>query len=195
MAGLCAICEAQPAKYKCPVDGVSTCSLACSKTHKGATCAVTTAASPSPERSSSLAAAATVSVADADPAAAAQGLNTEKTPPAEEFPDFHRLASSRELQELFKRSPSLRDGLQGIYQLSLEENWMETIRARESNRGRYKGPQTRHLGRWTEEKGFKRGLGKVKKIRNNNDRSNTFDQVAFGEFCRLVLGQQPLSHD
>lgn len=175
-------------------DGQSRCSLACSKSHKGTTCAVTTAAPPSPEGSSSLAAAATVSVTDAD-VPAQQRQPSEQTPPAEEYPDFQRLASSPELQDLFKRSPSLRDSLQSIYALTLEENWMETIRARENNRGRNRGPQTRRLGRWTEDKGFKRGLGKIKKIRNNDNRHDTIDLAVFGEFCRLVLGQQPLSHD
>ncbi|KAI5296359.1 hypothetical protein KEM52_003590 [Ascosphaera acerosa] len=185
-AGTCSVCKERSAKYKCPVDGVATCSVACIKRHKGTDCAPSTA-----DATDSGSTTAETTAVLSQTAKATSGTQS----PTGEVPDLATLAASQELQALFKKSPSLRSGLRSIYELTLEENWVESTRVRDFSRRGHRGRgglQMRRLGRWTDEKGFKRGLGKVKKITSGEDRYHSMDEAAFGEFVRLALGGQAL---
>lgn len=102
-------------------------------------------------------------------------------------------ASSPELKDLFERYPSLRDELREIYKATLEEEWIEVQthgnRHRSFNRGKG-GPRNR--GPWTREKGFNRGLGKVRKFRERCEEGLETGKAAEGlmRFMKLVNGEQ-----
>ncbi|RHZ44014.1 uncharacterized protein CDV56_102876 [Aspergillus thermomutatus] len=76
------------------------------------------------------------------------------------------LASSPQIKDLLAQNPQLCDCLRDIYKITLEEEWIEqgpAGRSRPYHRGR--GGGYRNRGSWTREKGFNRGLGKVRKLR------------------------------
>ncbi|KMU77665.1 hypothetical protein CISG_01422 [Coccidioides immitis RMSCC 3703] len=115
---------------------------------------------------------------------------------------FAQLGKSQGLQELFNQHPTLRSRLRDIHRITLEEEWIEmgrSIQSRSRGRGRdgY-GQRSMNRGPWTVEKGFKRGLGRVRKWRESCEAgSGGADGAAFMRFIALVLGEdgaQPNRH-
>ena len=105
------------------------------------------------------------------------------------------IAGSSELQELLSRYPQLRSQLQEIYQATQEEEWQEwytpPTRGRPYGRGG-RGPSRRSRGSWTAEKGFNRGLGKVRKLRQDCEggMETGVKAEAFMEFLAVVNKDQ-----
>ncbi|EFW14807.1 conserved hypothetical protein [Coccidioides posadasii str. Silveira] len=103
---------------------------------------------------------------------------------------FAQLGKSQELQELFNQHPTLRSRLRDIHRITLEEEWIEmgrSIQSRSRGRGRdgY-GQRPMNRGPWTIEKGFKRGLGRVRKWRESCEAgSGGADGAAFMRFIAL----------
>ncbi|KAM5431745.1 hypothetical protein MferCBS31731_007750 [Microsporum ferrugineum] len=211
MAVSCQVCSQEQAKYRCPACGVQSCSLACSKSHK-TTCSpvipdpVTSEdhlqggsdGNALPKYDSQLRPAEdiTAAVNNAQPTAVSGHGNTKE--------GFSSLESSPELQELWSRFPGFRSRLREIYNLTLEEEWVEEAKpdshgwGRGRGRGRGRGTHSsrgggRSRGPWTPEKGFNRGLGKVRKWREACDddsasrRATGADDEAFRRFIALVI--------
>ncbi|KAE8146145.1 HIT finger domain protein [Aspergillus avenaceus] len=108
--------------------------------------------------------------------------------------DPQALASSPQLKELFDRYHALRDELREIYKATLEEEWVETqIQRRPFGRGK---PIQRNRGPWTREKGFNRGLGKVRKLRERCEEGLETGKSAesYMQFRALVNPEQS-SHE
>ncbi|CAL5872994.1 uncharacterized protein PFLUO_LOCUS7263 [Penicillium psychrofluorescens] len=125
------------------------CSLACTQSHK-IYCAPKT--SPSHEEPPPL----TQSLSDAHGDTPSDQKKRMATPGA--------IAASPELKDLLQRCPQLRGQLQDTYQTTLEEEWVEWHPP--AGRGRSRGGSARRSrGPWTAEKGFNRGLGKVRQLR------------------------------
>ncbi|KAJ5308792.1 hypothetical protein PENANT_c013G05407 [Penicillium antarcticum] len=180
MPGSCEVCSSEPSKYRCPICELMSCSLACTQSHK-IYCAPK---APSNEESS-------------NPPEADQSQNgdikTENAPPAESKRPMNvaAVATSAEIKQLLEKHPELRSQLQEMYQATLEEEWVEwhTTPARGRGRGRGRGGSTRRSrGSWTSEKGFNRGLGKVRKLRQDCEEGTETGQVAeaFMRFMALV---------
>ena len=100
-------------------------------------------------------------------------VSTKESPPAADKEDFPLKSKSKELiQELFLQYPHLRGQLREIYQVTLQEAWIEDQDQPEDrygtgggySRGRRR-VMKKNRGPWTEEKGFRRGLGRVRKFR------------------------------
>lgn len=109
---------------------------------------------------------------------------------------FQNLESSQALKDLFTKFPALRSQLREIYKLTLEEEWVEMKhsnygRGRGRGRGGFSGRGGRSRGPWNEEKGFNRGLGKVRRLRetleSNNGPANGAEIEGFRQFAALVL--------
>ena len=100
--------------------------------------------------------------------------------------DLETLGSSRELGDLLRQFPELRAQLRDMYRATLEEAWESQA---PPQRGRGKGPRNR--GAWTHEKGFKRGLGKVRKYRQICEDGSVSgkDAEGFMRFVKLVNGE------
>ncbi|KAJ5341440.1 hypothetical protein N7541_010564 [Penicillium brevicompactum] len=101
-------------------------------------------------------------------------------------------ATSSEMKALLEQYPELRSQLQELYQSTLEEEWVESYTAPargRGGRGRGRGGMTsRSRGPWTAEKGFKRGLGRVRKVRQDGEEGKETGQTseAFMRFLALV---------
>ncbi|KAJ5157104.1 uncharacterized protein N7482_008204 [Penicillium canariense] len=213
MPGSCEVCSSEPSKYRCPTCALMryetrlaaaglylcklsnraalfSCSLACSQSHKiyCAPKATPTNEEPTDNSAAAAAAAATQSpLQNGDIAPdAARDMATKRSPSAPAV-----IAASPELQELLSRYPQLRSQLHDIYQATQEEEWQEwynpPTRGRPYGRGG-RGSSRRSRGPWTAEKGFNRGLGKVRKLRQDYEEgSETGVSVeAFMEFLALV---------
>ncbi|KAM0108947.1 hypothetical protein ACP6JB_005318 [Aspergillus fumigatus] len=101
------------------------------------------------------------------------------------------LASSPQVKDLLAQSPQLRDCLRDIYKITLEEEWIEQGppgRSRPYHRGR---GGYRNRGSWTREKGFNRGLGKLRKLRERCEGGSETGKhaEAFMNFMALVNGE------
>lgn len=101
------------------------------------------------------------------------------------------LGSSKELQDIFTRFPGLRGKLREIYRSTLEEEWASAQhpdlgRRHDRRRGHHRGGGNK--GQWTAEKGFNRGLGKVRKWRESceDGKSTGPDAEGFMRFIALV---------
>lgn len=117
----------------------------------------------------------------------------------DQLPHLETLGTSSELQDLFCQYPQLRFQLRDIYQTTLEEEWVEVQPVggggggfrggRPSGRGR--GGGYRNRGPWTREKGFNRGLGKVRKLRERCEAGVEIGKGAEGfmRFVALVHGE------
>lgn len=104
------------------------------------------------------------------------------------------LATSKELQELFGQYPQLRSQLRDIYKVTLEEAWVETQVQTGGHRpfGRGRGGSRRsNRGSWTLEKGFRRGLGRVRNLRERCEEGleTGRDAEGFMRFMGLVNGE------
>lgn len=106
------------------------------------------------------------------------------------LPNLETLGTSSELQNLFAQYPQLRSLLYDIYKTTLEEEWVEFQPQPSRGRGRGRGGRGgaggyRNRGQWTREKGFNRGLGKVRKLRERCDAGLETGKDAEG-FMRFV---------
>lgn len=211
MPGSCEVCSSEPSKYRCPTCGLmryrfsslgaqpfnlvlvsnyalASCSLACTQSHK-IYCAPK--AKPSNEESQTTSettpAAAAAPLQNGDTTAEAARNTTSKTSET----SLAAIATSSELQELLSRYPQLRSQLHEIYQATQEEEWQEwytpPMRGRPYGRGG-RGPSRRSRGSWTAEKGFNRGLGKVRKLRQDCEggAETGVRAEAFMEFLAVV---------
>lgn len=120
------------------------------------------------------------------------------------LPRFEDLAASDELRCLFETHPTLRQRLREIYHNTLEEEWSSSLveqergharRGRGSHRGRG-GHLQQNRGAWNADKGFKRGLGRVRKWRESCEKgiSTGSDAEGFIKFVALVNGHVKLSN-
>ncbi|KAE8352940.1 hypothetical protein BDV28DRAFT_118320 [Aspergillus coremiiformis] len=181
MPGTCEVCATEPSKYRCPTCGLMSCSLACTQSHK-IYCAPR---APSPMTSNE--------VNDIQHRPEEVNEHTgEITHEVQNGSNPHALGSSPQLMELFDRYPALRDQLREIYKASLEEEWVEP-QAHGGRRpfGRGRGaPRSR--GPWTREKGFNRGLGKVRKLRERCEEGLELGKNGEGymRFITLVKGER-----
>lgn len=110
----------------------------------------------------------------------------------------HNPLDTRAVDALLAESPALRSQLRDIYTTTLEEEWVAVdesqARGRAPGRGRGRGRgggQPRHRGAWTREKGFNRGLGKVRKYRLGCEEGTETGEKAdaFMRFVGLVVGE------
>jgi hypothetical protein len=167
---------------------VSSCSLACTQSHK-----IYCAPKPqAPEPTSPTDAIQTphnvTSEQEANDSSNAQARQNGYSVEA--------IASSTQIKDLLAQSPQLRDCLRDIYKITLEEEWIEqgpAGRSRPYHRGR---GGYRNRGSWTREKGFNRGLGKVRKLRERCEEGLETGKHAedFMKFMALVNSenqQQP----
>ncbi|KAL2802696.1 hypothetical protein BJX63DRAFT_101061 [Aspergillus granulosus] len=156
MPGLCEVCASEPFKYKCPTCEIMSCSLTCTRTHKiycapkvhpTETTTVPTDSTPQPDEANTL-----------DVSQNGQKAQNGRRLIAQE--------PSSEITDLLKQYPMLGDQLRDIYKATLQEQWVEGPVHGDKPRyyGRGKTSQ-RNRGPWTREKGFNRGLGKVRKYR------------------------------
>lgn len=107
----------------------------------------------------------------------------------------HNFEYSVELQKLFAEYPGLRAKLQEIYRATLEEEWNAAAlkQNHSTHRGeRYKHDHNNSRATWTAEKGFNRGLGKVRKWRESCEGGECTDSDAEGfmKFIALVAGER-----
>lgn len=182
MPNTCEVCASEPSKYRCPTCGLMSCSLACTQSHK-IYCAAKT---PSLKTSNEVNDEIQHHPENAD------GLPGGTMHEAPNGVDPRTLGSSPQLKELFECYPALRDQLQDIYKATLEEEWIETqMQGGRRPFGRGKGaPRSR--GPWTREKGFNRGLGKVRKLREMCEEGSEVGKNAEGymRFLALVNGER-----
>ncbi|KAL4886782.1 hypothetical protein BJY04DRAFT_178337 [Aspergillus karnatakaensis] len=172
MTSLCEVCAAEPFKYRCPTCGLMSCSLACTRTHK-----IYCAPKPTTDDAS-------ISQPQTEGAAGEGVIEDEHT--AHEGQTLTPCELSPRIKELLERYPSLRNQLRDVYTATLQEQWVEGPahgdRPRRFIRGKL--PQRSH-GPWTREKGFKRGLGKVRKYRTQCEDGSEVGKSAEG-FMRLL---------
>ncbi|EPS27951.1 hypothetical protein PDE_02896 [Penicillium oxalicum 114-2] len=189
MPGVCEVCSTEPSKYRCPICSLMSCSLACTQSHK-IYCAPKPASTSDEPTTSNTPPGAAIFGATEDNKSTAEtsGTKTSESHAA-------NLASSTELQALLSRYPDLRSQLYEIYHATEEEEWQEwytpSTRGRPHGRGG-RGPSRRSRGTWTAEKGFNRGLGKVRKLRQDCEAGTETGPkaVAFMEFLALVNQEQ-----
>lgn len=164
------------------------CSLACVQSHKVYCAPKATSANGVPAGTSASNANAPLQNGDHSHDAA------ETTEKHQKQISSAAIASSPELKELLSHHPQLRDQLHEIYRSTLEDEWVEYYTPPTRGRGHGRGGKTqsrRSRGPWTAEKGFNRGLGRVRKMRQNcEDGSETGRNAeAFMQFLALVNGQ------
>lgn len=164
----------------------TSCSLACTQSHK-IYCAPKATPSNQESQTTSAAAPAPTPLQNGDTTPETAGNSTSK----KNETSAAVIAASPEIQALLSRYPSLRSQLHEIYQATQEEEWQEwytpPTRGRPYGRGG-RGPSRRSRGSWTAEKGFNRGLGKVRKLRQDCE-GGTETGVkadAFMEFLAVV---------
>ncbi|CEJ54121.1 hypothetical protein PMG11_00443 [Penicillium brasilianum] len=165
MPGSCEVCSLEPSKYRCPTCSLMSCSLACTQSHKIYCAPKATPPDEEPKDTPADATApASLQKGDTTPESAGNTSNKKIETSAA------AIAASSELQALFSRYPQLRSQLHEIYQATQEEEWQEwytpPTRGRPYGRGG-RGGSRRSRGSWTAEKGFNRGLGKVRKLRQD----------------------------
>ncbi|KAJ5139631.1 hypothetical protein N7448_003039 [Penicillium atrosanguineum] len=125
-----------------------------------------------------------------------QEAGGHETKQSQSFPGS--IATSPELKELLLRHPQLRNQLHEIYRGTQEDQWVEWYTPPTRGRGHGRGgraPTRRSRGPWTAEKGFNRGLGRVRKFRQDCEEGTETgtDAEAFMQFLALVHGQQEQS--
>lgn len=82
-----------------------------------------------------------------------------------------------------------------MYRSTLEDEWVEWYTPPARGRGHGRGgkmPARRSRGPWTAEKGFNRGLGRVRKLRQDCEDGTEAGKKAeaFMQFLALVNGRQ-----
>lgn len=166
------------------------CSLACTQSHK-IYCAPKAAPANETPTETHATAHANPPMQNGDNTPGAVGHAESKRD--QSFPAS--IAASPELKELLLRHPQLRSQLHEIYRGTLEDQWVEWCTPPTRGRGHGRGgraPARRSRGPWTAEKGFNRGLGRVRKFRQNCEEGTETgtDAEAFMQFLALVNGQQ-----
>lgn len=165
---------------------LTSCSLACTQSHKIYCAPKATPSNEDPKATSTAATAPTPSQ-HGDTTPEVPGNTTSQTNEISSA----AVATSPELQALLSRYPQLRNQLHEIYQATQEEEWQEwytpPTRGRPYGRGG-RGPSRRSRGSWTAEKGFNRGLGKVRKLRQDCEGGSEIGvkAEAFMEFLAIV---------
>ncbi|KAL2821367.1 hypothetical protein BDW59DRAFT_110410 [Aspergillus cavernicola] len=175
MTSPCEVCASEPFKYRCPTCGLMSCSLACTRTHKIYCAPKAPSTDPSNEATDTQPQLEEANryVAGEEGQMARNGHNS--TP---------RELSSQ-IKDLIEGYSPLRDQLRDIYTATLQEQWVEgPVHDKPRHFGRGKPPQ-RNRGPWTREKGFNRGLGKVRKYRGRCEDGLETGKGAEG-FMRLL---------
>ncbi|KAJ5231780.1 uncharacterized protein N7469_006368 [Penicillium citrinum] len=178
MPGSCEVCSSEPSKYRCPTCALMSCSLACTQSHK-IYCA------PKPQATNEAHESSTPNnaeqplangVSQNEQITATESKNDKSTPGS--------IATSPEVTELFRRYPKLRNQLHDIYKSTLEG----VVSMVEGGRA----PTRRSRGPWTSEKGFNRGMGRVKKFRQDYEEGYETGVAAeaFVQFLNLVNHSQ-----
>ncbi|KXG53631.1 uncharacterized protein PGRI_006810 [Penicillium griseofulvum] len=164
------------------------CSLACTQSHK-IYCAPKAPSNEEPSNTATDVDPTPENEANGPTPAEPSGTNATAITPAE-------VGASSEMKELLSQYPELRSLLQDMFQSTLEEEWVESYtppaRSRGRGRGRGRGGSApRSRGPWTSEKGFNRGLGRVRKLRQDcEDGTETGPTAeAFMRFMALVKGK------
>jgi len=188
MFGDCEVCSSQPSKYKCPACGTLSCSLSCTQSHK--TSCAPKAASTSDQDNLPGASEATHQSIGGE-------ASDEKPPENHQAIGLEDLGSSKELEDIFTQYTGLREQLRDIYKVTLEEEWTDSpmfdgARGLGRRRGVYKRSGSRNKGVWTAEKGFKRGLGRVRQWRERCEHGLNIgpDAEGFVRFVALVTGER-----
>ncbi|KAL4918269.1 hypothetical protein BDW62DRAFT_181623 [Aspergillus aurantiobrunneus] len=173
MTSLCEVCASEPFKYRCPTCGLMSCSLACTRTHK-IYCAPKAPQTPKATN------------AQPQPDETNGHVSDEPEQPVQNGHDLTPQNLSSQIKDLLEGHSPLRDQLRDIYKATLEEQWVEepVYKDRPRHFGRGK-PPPRTRGPWTREKGFKRGLGKVRKYREQCEDGSETGKSAEG-FMRLL---------
>ena len=122
----------------------------------------------------------------------------EKPPGNYQAIGLEDLGSSKELEDIFTQYTGLRQQLRDIYKATLEEEWIDTpmfdgARGLGRRRGVYKRSGSGNRGAWTAEKGFKRGLARVRQWRERREHGLNLgpDAEGFVRFVALVTGERP----
>ncbi|WEW58329.1 hypothetical protein PRK78_003797 [Emydomyces testavorans] len=192
MTPLCQICNREPFKYRCPTCGLHSCSQA----HKSNCAPKPSTLTPGNAAKNETPIARTDSqVNDRDEGSTLTETETLSSNSLNRSLGFAQLEKSQKVQKLFTEYSTLRSRLRDIYKSTLEEEWVE-MRSPVQNRsqGRRRAGQSaktkRNRGPWTAEKGFRRGLGRVRKWRESCEAgAGGADGKAFMEFIALVLGE------
>jgi zinc finger HIT domain-containing protein 3 len=176
---------------------VGSCSLACTQAHKpSCTPKVETASPLQPPTSDD---GVTDKAKEENPPLMQLTREDDYNPPR-----FEDLAASSELRILFETHPTLPQRLREIYRNTLEEEWSSSLvdqepgperRGRASHRGKG-GHGTQNRGPWNADKGFRRGLGRVRKWRESCEKemSTGSDAEGFMKFFALVNGRRDSSN-
>ncbi|OXV12022.1 hypothetical protein Egran_00216 [Elaphomyces granulatus] len=191
MFGDCEVCSSQPSKYKCPTCGTLSCSLSCTQSHKTSCAPKATSASDQDNPPASSEAAHQHQLVGGE-------ASDEKNDGKHRVIGLEDLGSSKELEDIFTQYTGLRQQLRDIYKATLEEGWVDSqvfdgARGFGRRRGVYKRSGSGHRGVWTAEKGFKRGLARVRQWRERceDGLSTGPDAEGFVEFVALVTGERP----
>lgn len=178
--------------FKTLIKGLFSCSLACSKAHKS-NCTPQHAPT-AVDKAENQTRATTIQSARNDESTS-RSLSTAQQG---QYPSLEKLESSPQLSNLLTQFSNLRSRLREIYKLTLEEEWVETSKPNYGRGGRQsqgRDPHnsrgaTRNRGPWTAEKGFNRGLGKVRHWRDSCEEGACgVDDEGFMQFISLVLRQ------
>lgn len=212
MQSSCEVCSSEPSKYRCPTCALmryelrpkeqpvrnspansplrNSCSLACTQSHK-IYCA--------PKATSANRETSDPSIDAQLPNGTDKDGNTENFGKRTDPLSSATIAASSEITELLHRHPQLRSQLHDIYRGTQEEEWVEWYnppsRGRPHGRGG-KPPARRSRGPWTAEKGFNRGLGRVRKLRQDCDAGTESGATAeaFMHFLALANNDQQTQH-
>ncbi|KAJ5678358.1 uncharacterized protein N7477_003991 [Penicillium maclennaniae] len=188
MAGSCEVCSLEPSKYRCPTCAVMSCSLACTQSHK-----IYCAPKAAPAHETPDVPATTETISPLQNGDHTQEAVNHETNQYQSFPGS--MATFQDLKELLLRHPQLRDQLHEIYRGTQEDQWVEWYTPPTRGRGHGRGgraPTRRSRGHWTAEKGFNRGLGRVRKLRQDCEEGTETgpNAEAFMQFLALVHGHQ-----
>lgn len=155
------------------------CSLGCTKSHK-----INCAPKPIPETAQRSAESEQQQQQPEKPQVHSE--EQEKSTKLEGF------SSSEEAQKLFAEYPGLRAKLREIYKTTQEEEWNSASLAPSHNRyNNYKHHNNnRPPPTWTAERGFNRGLGKVRKWREGCEGGDFTDSDAEG-FMKFIALAAP----
>ena len=174
------------------------CSLGCTQSHK-IYCTPKPHSQPQdPSEPATATTTTTTTPTTSHPETDTNGHTTTDEQNQQHLPNLEALGKSPGLQDLLRQHPQLRDHLRDIYKTTLEEEWVEiqaqppqTGRGRPNGRGGRGGGGYRNRGPWTREKGFNRGLGKVRKYRERCEDGLEIgkDAEGFMRFVALVEGQ------
>ncbi|KAL7272186.1 hypothetical protein RUND412_005013 [Rhizina undulata] len=167
---LCGICNDNPSKYKCPTCTLPYCSLTCYKPHKATHTTTTTPSLPPP-----------ATAEQAQPPADSTAESTTESP---EEDLLAPLLANTQIQA-FLRSASLRRHLLSVHNATLEPP-ADSRRGGGKFRGRGRGRGGRNFVEkpWTAERGERRGLGKLRWLREGGGGAN----AEVEEFVRAVVG-------